>query len=76
LCRTFTFWRFNIQVPLGPFEMKIKYSINEGQELEFYVPGRFENMRWAAHSVGDDHIIRQEFVSNSGFDSATGSVLE
>jgi hypothetical protein len=48
---TFTFWRFAIAIPLGPHEMKVKYSINSGQQLEFYVPGRNQNMRWAAHSV-------------------------
>ena len=32
--------------------MNIKYSINHGQQLEFWVPGRTQNMRWAAHSVG------------------------
>ena len=31
--------------------MKITYNINNGQEIEFFVPGRNENMRWAAHSV-------------------------
>ena len=51
LYRTFTFWRFLIQVPLGPHEMAITYSINSGQRLEFFVPGRTQNMRWAAHSV-------------------------
>ncbi|KAF9533418.1 hypothetical protein CPB83DRAFT_845226 [Crepidotus variabilis] len=47
---TFTFWRFLIKVPLGEREMKVKYSINKGQEMEFWVPGREQNMRWAAHS--------------------------
>jgi len=45
-----TFWRFMIQIPLGSTEMQILYSINHGQELEFCVPGRNQNMRWAAHS--------------------------
>ncbi|KDR81789.1 hypothetical protein GALMADRAFT_239986 [Galerina marginata CBS 339.88] len=47
---TFTFWRFLIKVPLAQHEMSIKYSINRGQQLEFWVPGRAQNMRWAAHS--------------------------
>jgi hypothetical protein len=51
--RSYTFWRFAIQVPLGLTEMQITYSINQGQELEFYVPGRNQNMRWAAHSVSN-----------------------
>jgi len=40
-----------IQIPLGPHEMKVKYNINNGQDLAFYVPGRHENMRWATYSV-------------------------
>ncbi|KAI0948563.1 hypothetical protein AcV7_009271 [Taiwanofungus camphoratus] len=47
---TCTFWRFMIEIPLDPYEMRIKYSVNNGQELEFYVPGRNQNMRWAAYS--------------------------
>jgi hypothetical protein len=31
--------------------MAITYTINCGQELEFHVPGRWQNMRWATHSV-------------------------
>ena len=49
---TFTFWRFPIQVPLDRYEMKIQYNVNHGQWLDFYVPGRHQNMRWAAYSVG------------------------
>lgn len=47
----FTFWRFFIQVPLTDHEMEITYRINNGQALNFYVPGRNQNLRWAAHSV-------------------------
>ena len=32
-------------------EMPIKYSINNGQKLEFFVPGRNQNMRWVGYSV-------------------------
>lgn len=51
LCSTFTFWRFMIHIPLGPHEMQINYSVNNGIGLSFFVPGRDENMRWAAYSV-------------------------
>ena len=51
ICRTYTFWRFKIEIPLGQHQMAVKYSINSGQELEFYVPGRAQNMRWATYSV-------------------------
>jgi hypothetical protein len=51
MTRTFTFWRFSIQVPLGEHEMKIFYSLNHGQKLSFFVPGRGQNMKWAGYSV-------------------------
>ncbi|TFK55220.1 hypothetical protein OE88DRAFT_1780304 [Heliocybe sulcata] len=47
---TFTFWRFLIQVPLAQNEMRVKYRINHGQDLVFWVPGLTQNMRWAAYS--------------------------
>ncbi|KAF8162955.1 hypothetical protein B0H34DRAFT_301294 [Crassisporium funariophilum] len=47
---TFTFWRFLIKVPLAQHEMVVKYSVNNGQQIDFWVPGRMQNMRWAAHS--------------------------
>ncbi|KAJ7752003.1 hypothetical protein B0H16DRAFT_1663119 [Mycena metata] len=53
---TSTFWRFHLEIPLGPFEMAITYSINNGQPTIFHVPGINQNMRWAAYSV-DRHLI-------------------
>ncbi|KAK7054953.1 hypothetical protein VNI00_003416 [Paramarasmius palmivorus] len=47
---TFTFWRFMIHIPLSMNEMAVTYSINNGQRMQFYVPGRNQNMRWASHS--------------------------
>ncbi|KAF9566336.1 hypothetical protein CPC08DRAFT_628649 [Agrocybe pediades] len=47
---TFTFWRFLIKVPLAQHEMQVTYSVNKGQQITFWVPGRNQNMRWAAHS--------------------------
>ena len=55
-CRTFTFWRFMIEIPLSSHEMKINYTVNNGIELNFYVPGRNQNMRWAAYSVRTPHV--------------------
>ena len=40
-----------IEIPLSSREMKINYTINNGLELNFFVPGRNQNMRWAAYSV-------------------------
>jgi hypothetical protein len=50
---TYTFWRFLIQIPLTESEMKIQYSINNGLELDFFVPGLSQTMRLAAHSVSE-----------------------
>ncbi|TFY74486.1 hypothetical protein EWM64_g9525 [Hericium alpestre] len=47
---TFTFWRFLIQIPLSQNEMKIRYTVNNGLELEFVVPARNQNMRLATYS--------------------------
>jgi hypothetical protein len=33
--------------------MKVEYSINGGPEMDFFVPGRHQTMRLAAHSVSD-----------------------
>lgn len=40
-----------IEIPLGPNEMRVSYTVNHGQELTFCVPGRNQNMRLAAYSV-------------------------
>lgn len=45
-----TFWRWMIQIPLGPKEMGVRYRINGGKETEFFVPGLNQNMRFAATS--------------------------
>ncbi|KAI9511315.1 hypothetical protein F5148DRAFT_1274284 [Russula earlei] len=47
---TYTFWRFLIQIPLTDSEMKIKYSVNGGLEMDFFVPARRQTMRLAAYS--------------------------
>ncbi|KZT74001.1 hypothetical protein DAEQUDRAFT_720843 [Daedalea quercina L-15889] len=47
---TFTFWRFMLDIPLGSTETRITYSVNRGLPLNFFVPGRTDNMRWAAYS--------------------------
>jgi hypothetical protein len=52
-----TFWRFMIQVPLGPCEMKVMYNVNGGPVTEFWVPALDQNMRWAAYSVGPVYVL-------------------
>ena len=49
--RSYTFWRFMIQIPLGPCEMKVVYNVNNGPPTDFWVPALDQNMRWAAYSV-------------------------
>jgi hypothetical protein len=50
---TYTFWRFLVQIPLSDSEMRVQYSINNGLEMDFFVPGRNETMRLAAYSVSN-----------------------
>jgi len=45
-----TFWRWMIEIPLGPKEMGVRYRISGGQETVFFVPGLNQNMRFAATS--------------------------
>lgn len=51
--RTYTFWRFTLAVELQENEMAVSYSVNNGQSIDFFVPGRSQNFRWATHSVSD-----------------------
>lgn len=52
-----------IQIPLDQNEMCVKYTVNNGQPLEFFVPGRNENMRWAAYSVNKESCYFEILVS-------------
>ncbi|KAJ7285690.1 hypothetical protein C8J57DRAFT_1285547 [Mycena rebaudengoi] len=77
---TSTFWRFSIEIPLGPAEMTISYSINNGQVVVFHVPGINQNMRWAAYScngfsagVNPDDFRGPGF--NSGYDPVWTDLL-
>ncbi|KAI0060801.1 hypothetical protein BV25DRAFT_1917361 [Artomyces pyxidatus] len=67
---TFTFWRFHIQIPLGQQDMKVTYTINHGQELEFFVPGRNQTMRLATYSCnGFSAGVNPEDFRGPGFQS-------
>ncbi|KAI0350240.1 hypothetical protein OH77DRAFT_1431241 [Trametes cingulata] len=67
---TFTFWRFMIEIPLTSHEMKINYTINNGIELNFFVPGRNQNMRWAAYSCnGFSSGVNSDDFRGPGFKS-------
>jgi hypothetical protein len=40
-----------LAIDLNEREMAISYSVNNGQSIDFFVPGRNQNFRWATHSV-------------------------
>ncbi|KAL9099450.1 MAG: hypothetical protein Q9163_005052 [Psora crenata] len=42
--RGVTFWRFNLEVELQPYEARIAYSINNGHAVGFWVPARGHTM--------------------------------
>ncbi|KNE66210.1 hypothetical protein AMAG_19363 [Allomyces macrogynus ATCC 38327] len=44
------FWRFDIEVPLTPYEQHVSYAVNSGVDQVFHIPGREENYRWAFFS--------------------------
>ena len=45
-----SFWRFKIEIQQGELEMPVRYRINNGREITFFVPGREQNFRWVGHS--------------------------
>ncbi|KAG9057330.1 hypothetical protein FS842_007469 [Serendipita sp. 407] len=76
-----TFWRMMIEVPLGEAEMTVAYRINGGHEICFTVPGREQNLRWAAYSCNgfSAGINADEFKGAghaSGFDPVWADLLE
>lgn len=48
--RGLTFWRFNLEVELGPQQTRIAYRINRGPAIGFWVPARGETMNIMFHS--------------------------
>ncbi|KAF2647899.1 hypothetical protein K491DRAFT_784428 [Lophiostoma macrostomum CBS 122681] len=48
--RGVTFWRFNLQIELGPSQSRIAYRINRGPAIGFWVPARGETMNMMFHS--------------------------
>ncbi|KAI3475345.1 hypothetical protein L1887_63279 [Cichorium endivia] len=48
--RGLTFWRFNIEVELGPRQTRIAYRINRGPATGFWVPASGETMNIMFHS--------------------------
>lgn len=75
LRRSYTFWRFLIEIPLAEHEMQIRYSINNGIELNFFVPGRNQTMRLAAYSVRPTFRVLAYLLLNRTAPSAMVSAL-
>jgi PhoD-like phosphatase len=48
--RGVTFWKFNIEIELGPQQQRIAYRINGGPATGFWVPAAGENMNIMFHS--------------------------
>ena len=48
--RGVTFWRFNLEVELGPEQTRIAYSINNSPSIGFWVPARGHSMNVMFHS--------------------------
>ncbi|KAF9891997.1 hypothetical protein FE257_002961 [Aspergillus nanangensis] len=42
--RDVTFWKFNIEVELGPTQQRVAYRINQGPALGFWVPAKGQSM--------------------------------
>jgi hypothetical protein len=52
-----TFWRMMIQIPLADNEMSVTYRVNNGHGLQFFIPGKGQEMRWATYSVSNSALI-------------------
>jgi hypothetical protein len=48
--RGVTFWRFNLEIELGPQQTRIAYRINRGPAIGFWVPARGDTMNIMFHS--------------------------
>ena len=48
--RDVTFWRFNIEIELGPTQQRVAYRLNQGPALGFWVPARGQSMNVMFHT--------------------------
>lgn len=48
--RDVTFWRFNLEIELGPTQQRVAYRINQGPALGFWVPARGQSMNIMFHT--------------------------
>lgn len=55
---TSSFFRFIMEFPLQDIEMAVRYRLNGGAAMDFVVPARGQNLRWAAHSCNGELAFR------------------
>ncbi|PWY80705.1 hypothetical protein BO70DRAFT_387697 [Aspergillus heteromorphus CBS 117.55] len=48
--RNVTFWKFNIEIELGPTQQRVAYRLNQGPALGFWVPARGQSMNIMFHT--------------------------
>ncbi|CDZ97664.1 hypothetical protein [Phaffia rhodozyma] len=69
---SFTFTRFQIRIPITQtVSTRIDYRVNGGVELNFWIPGLGENLRWAAHSCNgfSGGVKTEDFFNPDKFDN-------
>ncbi|WWC95300.1 hypothetical protein V866_002161 [Kwoniella sp. B9012] len=74
-----SFFRFIFEIPLQHAQMVVRYRLNGGAEMDFVVPQKGENMRWAAHSCNgfSSGVNPDEFKGSypSGYDPVWEDLL-
>ena len=75
---SFTFTRFPIAVPLTETSVQVRYRVNRGTQLNFWVPGKNEPLRWAAHSCNgfSAGVDPEPFYNHDKFSSGYDPVWE
>ncbi|RAL01093.1 uncharacterized protein BO80DRAFT_355443 [Aspergillus ibericus CBS 121593] len=48
--RDVTFWKFNLEIELGPTQQRVAYRLNQGPALGFWVPARGQSMNVMFHT--------------------------
>ncbi|PYH89384.1 hypothetical protein BO71DRAFT_444615 [Aspergillus ellipticus CBS 707.79] len=48
--RNVTFWKFNIEIELGPTQQRVAYRLNQGPAIGFWVPARGQSMNIMFHT--------------------------
>lgn len=60
-----TFWRFPLSIPITKQtgDMQVRYSVNGGSVIEFYIAGKDDGWRWCFHSCNgfSSNVNEEEF---------------